>query len=148
MRLFEEFLEGRGLRLTDQRRQIALVFFDSDGHHSAEDIYHRAQQQLSGIGTATVYRTMKLLNEAGLAMGLNLGDGFARYEPPSERGHHDHLICRRCGKIVEFANDQIEELQAKVAKRHGFVVTDHRLDLYGLCGGCRAEGQTVRGQRP
>ena len=137
LREFDEFLAGRGLRLTDQRRQIARVFFESDGHHSAEDIYHRVQQQLPGIGTATVYRTMKLLNEAGLATGLNLGDGLARYESPSRKGHHDHLVCRRCGEIVEFANDQIEELQEKVAKTYGFVVTDHRLELYGLCGGCR-----------
>lgn len=137
LREFDEFLGGRGLRLTDQRRQIARVFFESDGHHSAEDIYHRVQQQHSGVGTATVYRTMKLLNEAGLATGLNLGDGFSRYESPSGRGHHDHLVCRRCGEIVEFANDQIEELQEKMAKRYGFVVTDHRLELYGLCGGCR-----------
>jgi Fur family ferric uptake transcriptional regulator len=134
---FEEFLVGKGLRLTGQRREIARVFFESKGHHSAEDIYHRVQQQLSGIGTATVYRTMKLLHEAGLATGLNLGDGFARYESPARQGHHDHLVCRGCGDIVEFSNDRIEELQEKVARKYGFVVTDHRLELYGLCGSCR-----------
>ena len=67
----------------------------------------------------------------------SLVSGLARYEPPSSRGHHDHLICRGCGRIVEFENDQIESLQEKVARRHGFIVTDHRMELYGVCGGCR-----------
>jgi len=131
------FLSGRGLRLTGQRRVIADMFFRSEGHFSAEEIVRLVREANPRIGPATVYRTLKLLREAGLATGMNSGDGLARYESPFRRSHHDHLVCRRCGRIVEFENDQIEDLQQRVAERHGFVVTDHRLELYGICGACR-----------
>lgn len=140
MERFAGFLAERGLRLTDQRRLVAATFFDSEGHHSAEEIYRHVKEVVPGIGSATVYRTLRLLKEAGLATGMSFGDGFARYEPPSKRGHHDHLICRGCGRIVEFENNRIEELQREVARRHGFLVTDHRMELYGLCGACRGGG--------
>lgn len=140
MQRFAGFLEGRNLRLTEQRRLIAEVFFHSGGHPSAEEITRDVKAANSSIGFATVYRTLKLLTEAGLAKGMSIGDGFSRYEPPSQHGHHDHLICRACGRIVEFENNQIESLQEKVARQHGFTVTDHKLELYGLCGGCRTGG--------
>ena len=131
------FLSERGLRLTGQRRVIADIFFGSEGHHSAEEIYRLVREAHPGIGPATVYRTLKLLREAGMATGMNTGDGLARYESPVRRSHHDHLVCRRCGRIVEFENDRIEDLQRRVAEQHGFVVTDHRLELFGICGACR-----------
>lgn len=134
------FLSERGLRLTGQRRVIAGLFFKTEGHHSAEEIYHLVRKSSPNIGPATVYRTLKLLREAGLATGMNVGDGLTRYESPVRRSHHDHLVCRRCGRIVEFENDQIEELQRRVAERHGFIVTDHRLELFGVCGSCRGAG--------
>lgn len=134
---FTDFLSERGLRLTGQRRVIADIFFRSEGHHSAEDIVRMVRETHHRIGPATVYRTLKLLREAGLAAGMNTGDGLARYESPFRRAHHDHLVCRSCGRIVEFENDQIEALQQRVAERHGFVVTDHRLELFGVCGVCR-----------
>ncbi len=140
MHRFSEFLAGRQLRLTEQRRLIAEVFFRAGGHPSAEEITREVKAANAAIGFATVYRTLKLLTEASLAKGMSIGDGFSRYEPPSRRGHHDHLICRACGRIVEFENDQIESLQDKVARQHGFTVTDHKLELYGLCGACRAGG--------
>jgi Fur family ferric uptake transcriptional regulator len=143
---FETFLAGQGLRLTGQRRLIAQTFFRKAGHHSAEEIYLQVKKTHPGIGSATVYRTMKLLRDAGLATGMNIGDGFARYEPATGKGHHDHLICRDCGKIVEFENDQIETLQTKVARRHGFSVTSHKMELYGVCGGCRKEAKRSRGK--
>lgn len=134
---FTRYLSEHNLRLTGQRRFIAEIFFRIEGHHSAEEISRMVREARPGIGPATVYRTIKLLREAGLATGMNSGDGLARYESPFRRSHHDHLICRRCNRIVEFENDQIEALQHKVAKRHGFVVTDHRLELYGICDECR-----------
>ncbi len=137
---FTHFLSERGLRLTGQRRIIGDLFFRFEGHHSAEEIARRVREAHPGIGQATVYRTLKLLREAGLATGMNTGDGLARYESPFRRSHHDHLVCRHCGRIVEFENDQIEELQQRVAERHGFVVTDHRLELFGVCGACRGGG--------
>lgn len=134
---FAGFATERGLRLTGQRRAIADVFFRAAGHHSAEEIARLVRENHPGIGPATVYRTLRLLKDAGLAAGMSAGDGLARYESPFLRTHHDHLVCRRCGRIVEFENDQIEALQQRVAERHGFVVTDHRLELYGICGACR-----------
>jgi Fur family ferric uptake transcriptional regulator len=136
MARFSEFLVQRGLRLTNQRRLIASVFFREDGHHSVEELCSLTRKDDPRVGYATVYRTMKLLKEAGLATGMSLGDGFARYEAPTRKGHHDHLICRACGKIVEFENDRIESLQEEVARRHGFKVTDHKMELYGVCGAC------------
>jgi len=134
---FEAFLQARGLRLTGQRRRIAETFLRESGHRSAEEIYRQVKKIDPRVGSATVYRTLKLLREAGLARGMSLGDGFARYEAPSGKGHHDHLVCRSCGKIVEFENSRIEELQLQVAKKHGFTVTDHKMELYGICGACR-----------
>ena len=134
---FSGFLSERGLRLTGQRRVIADLFFKAEGHHSAEEIYHLVRESNPNVGPATVYRTLELLREAGLASGMNTGDGLARYESPFRRSHHDHLVCRRCGRIVEFENDQIEDLQRRVAEQHGYVVTDHRLELFGICGACR-----------
>lgn len=134
---FASFLAERGLRLTGQRRVIAERFFRSEGHHSADELSRSVREAHPGIGPATVYRTLKLLREAGLATAMNTGDGLARYESPFRRAHHDHLVCRNCGRIVEFENDQIEALQQRVAERHGFIVTDHRLELFGVCGSCR-----------
>ena len=113
---------------------------EADWEKHAEEITREVKAANAAIGFATVYRTIKLLTEAGLARGMSIGDRCSRYEPPSQRGHHDHLICRACGRIGEFENDRIESLQEKVAYQHGFTVTDHKLELYGLCGACRTGG--------
>lgn len=136
---FTRFVSEHGLRLTGQRRAVADVFFHAEGHHSAEEIARIVRERHPGIGPATVYRTLRLLREAGLATGMSSGDGLTRYESPFRRSHHDHLVCRSCGRIVEFENDQIEALQRQIAERHGFAVTDHRLELYGVCGACRGQ---------
>ncbi len=138
---FEAFLGRQNLRLTSQRRTIAATFFATEGHVSTEELYRTVQKQLPGVGFATVYRTLKLLSEAGLASGHDFNDGFARFEALGGKKHHDHLICTACGKIVEFVNDRIEALQEAVAAEHGFEVHRHRLELYGVCRECRkAEG--------
>lgn len=134
---FEKYLGNQGLRLTGQREIIASTFFSSQDHISTEELHHQVQEKARGIGYATVYRTIKLLSDAGLAAGRSFGDGFARYEPATQTEHHDHLICTKCGKIIEFENDRIEALQETVARDHGFQVTKHVLDLYGLCNKCK-----------
>lgn len=134
---FENYLRSQNLRLTDQRKLIVNSFARKKGHVSAEDLYRHIHKTTPSIGFATVYRTLKLLAAAGLASGKNFGDGFVRFEcclRSSE--HHDHLICTRCGKIVEFSNSTIEKLQQTVAKEHGFLITDHSLDIYGVCQSC------------
>lgn len=134
---FEDYLRSQNLRLTDQRRLIVKTFSRKKGHISAEDLYRHIHKNTPSIGFATVYRTLKLLADAGLASGKNFGDGFVRFECcPGSTEHHDHLICTNCGNIVEFVNSHIEELQETVAQEHGFLIKDHSLDIYGICSDC------------
>jgi Fur family ferric uptake transcriptional regulator len=108
------------------------------GHVPVDALVARVREQDPRVSIATVYRTMKLLVECGLATARHFGDGGTRYEPAIRRHHHDHLICTRCGAIVEFESERIEELQDRVARRHGFEVEHHRLEIYGRCARCRA----------
>ena len=133
----------RGLRHSRQRDIVTEAFYELEGHVSVEAVLERAREKDPRVGVATVYRTMKLLGECGLAVARRFGDGATLYERGVDQGHHDHLICRRCGCIVEFENDQIESLQEQVARRHGFEVESHKLELYGRCAACHA-GARVR----
>lgn len=133
------FMAERGLKSTRQRDLIIDTFFGLEGHLSVEDVWAKVRALDQRVSVATVYRTMKLLSESGLAHARNFGDGQTRYEPAVGREHHDHLICTRCGTIIEFENDQIERLQDAVARRHGFKVTSHKMELYGLCKSCQRE---------
>jgi len=134
--VFKEHLRKQGLKSTAQRDDIAHVFFASSRHISVEELYQEVKQVNPGIGYATVYRTMKLLTECGVATERHFRDGEARYESTEGR-HHDHLICERCGRIVEFEEDRIESLQAEVAARLGFRFTGHKMELYGVCRDCQ-----------
>ena len=134
--VFREHLHRQGLKTTAQRDDIARVFFASKRHISVEELYHEVKQVNPHIGYATVYRTMKLLTECGLALERHFRDGEARYES-GEGQHHDHLICERCGTIVEFEEQQIEALQEAVAGRLGFRFTGHKMELYGVCRDCQ-----------
>ncbi|HXQ21929.1 MAG TPA: transcriptional repressor [Candidatus Acidoferrales bacterium] len=135
--IFKEHLRRQGLKSTAQRDDIAHVFFASHRHISVEELYNEVKRINPRIGYATVYRTVKLLTECGLAVERHFRDGEARYESQAEGRHHDHLICERCGKIVEFEEDRIEALQAEVARRLGFRFTGHKMELYGLCRECQ-----------
>ena len=123
--------ENKGLRLTGQRRTIATVLEDSDDHPDVEDLYERASAQDDGISLATVYRTVKLFEEAGILDRVEFGDGRARYED-AERDHHDHLIDLTTGQVIEFVDPDIEALQEKIAAKLGFKLKGHKLELYGV----------------
>lgn len=123
--------ENKGLRLTGQRRIIATVLEDSDDHPDVEDLYERASAQDDGISLATVYRTVKLFEEAGILDRVEFGDGRARYED-AERDHHDHLIDLTTGQVIEFVDSDIEALQEKIAAKLGFKLKGHKLELYGV----------------
>jgi Fur family transcriptional regulator, ferric uptake regulator len=131
------YIEERGLKHSRQRERIAQAFFAMGGHVTVEQLVLRCRRDDPRVSVATVYRTMKLLAECGLAISRQFADGQTRYEAAAGRAHHDHLICTDCGEIVEFANERIEVLQALVARRHGFEVESHRLELYGRCARCR-----------
>ena len=133
---FRDFIRERGLKSTRQRDEIANWFFRHKGHLSADQIYREVKEVFPGIGFSTVYRTMKLLVEAGLVSERHFGNAEALYENLS--GHHDHLICTTCGRISEFEDERIEELQRAVADRTGFLLMSHKMELYGLCSSCRA----------
>ncbi len=134
-----EYLAVKNLKSTSQRDTILNVFVDAGRHLSAEELYARVKKLHPGIGYATVYRTLKLLAEAGLAQERRFEDGFTRYEHASQDAHHDHLICTRCGTIIEFENESIEALQHDVARKNRFKVQSHKLELYGLCAGCQGK---------
>ena len=124
-----------------QRDLIVDTFFTQTGHLSVDELLDKVTARDSSIGAATVYRTMKILTDAGLASARHFEGGQTRYEAALDRHHHDHLICTSCGRIFEFENERIEELQARVAEQHGFRVTHHKLELYGLCKACQERQQ-------
>jgi Fur family ferric uptake transcriptional regulator len=121
---------ARGLRMTEQRRTIAAVLSDSDDHPDVEELHRRSAARDPNISLATVYRTVKLLEEQGILDRLDFGDGRARYED-AERDHHDHLIDMNSGDVIEFVDREIEALQRRVAERLGYELIGHRLELYG-----------------
>jgi Fur family ferric uptake transcriptional regulator len=133
---FKEHLRLQRLKSTTQRDAIVRAFLDTQRHVSVEELYAEVRRRNPRIGYATVYRTMKLLTECGVAAERHFRDGEARYES-AEKKHHDHLICERCGTIVEFEEQQIEALQEAVAGRLGFRFTGHKMELYGVCRDCQ-----------
>jgi len=133
---FKSYLREQRLKSTAQRDVIVEVFLEGSGHASVEELYGRVRKRNPRIGYATVYRTMKLLTECGIADERHFRNGEARYEI-AEKEHHDHLICERCGKIVEFEEDRIEALQEEAARKLGFELRGHKMELYGICGDCR-----------
>jgi len=147
---FQQWLKERGLKATSQRDDIARVFFSSGRHISVEELYSEVKKVNPRVGYATVYRTLRLLKECGLAAERHFNDGEARYErTEQETRAHDHFICERCSRIVEFTSPENESLHEAIARRLGFVITRHRLELYGICRECRegtAQGAERRGR--
>ena len=121
----------KDVKLTDQRKIIAKVMSESDDHPDVDELYKRVSKIDSKISIATVYRTVKLFEEAGIIAKHDFKGGKARYEEVSE-GHHDHLIDVNTGEIIEFVDDEIENLQKKVAEKYGYTLVDHKLELYGV----------------
>lgn len=126
-----ERCETKGLRMTEQRRVIAQVLESALDHPDVEELFARAQRVDPNISIATVYRTVKLFEEAGILEKHEFGDGRARYEP-ADRDHHDHLIDLNSGEVIEFVDAEIEALQEKIAEKLGYQLKGHRLELYGV----------------
>lgn len=127
----EQLCHEKGLRITEQRRVIARVLSDSDDHPDVELLHQRAAAIDPGISIATVYRTVRLFEDAGILERHDFGDGRARYEAAPE-AHHDHLINVETGEVIEFVDRELEELQRRIAEKLGFRLVDHRLELYGV----------------
>ncbi len=141
---FLMLMNQRGLNITKQRINIAKVVFSMRGHHSVEEIYLKVHQKVPSIGQTTVYRTIKLLCDVGLMEELQVGDGMARYEVVTSKEHHDHLVCKECGKTVEFHLPSIEKIQNELASEHGFTLLDHHHLLIGLCTECNSKADKAQ----
>ncbi len=140
MQAFHARLKERGLKSTAQRDDIARAFFALGHHISAEELYAEVKKINPHVGYATIYRTLRLLKECELLLERHFDEGQARYEAVGER-HHDHFICERCGKIIEFENAAIERLQQIVARDLKVELSRHKMELYGLCADCLARGR-------
>jgi Fur family transcriptional regulator, ferric uptake regulator len=134
--ILTEYLKKRDLKLTGQRKVILDTFLSTEEHVTAEELYDKLKKANPGIGLTTVYRTLKLFCDCGLAKELQFGDGIARYEHLFGHEHHDHLVCVKCGKFTEVMDSEIEKLQQKLARKNNFTLLSHRMELYGVCEEC------------
>ncbi len=146
--VFLNHIQRAGLKRTAQRDLILDVFLRTEEHLSSEDLYRLVKQEDPSIGQTTVYRTLKLLTEAGLAREVRFGDGRTRYEHNYKHPHHDHMICTSCGKTIEFFSADLERLQDKIAARHKFEITHHTLRMFGYCADCRDAAATRERDTP
>lgn len=134
---FRNFLSEKNLHYTNQRSLIVEEFIQSKKHLSAEELYEIVKEKGETIGQATVFRTLKLLEEARIATPVNFGDKTVRYELAFGAGHHDHLVCTKCGKILEIYDSKLENRKEKICKKNGFLPSHHRLEIFGICKACR-----------
>lgn len=135
----KSFLKTKGLKSTRQRDIIVTDFLNTEGHVTAEELYRRINRRHKNIGFTTVYRTLKLLAESGLATERVFADNLTRYELLTEEEHHDHLICIKCGSITEFEDSRLENRQIRIADELGFQVISHKMEFYGYCIMCREQ---------
>ena len=135
--VFLKHIQKKGLKRTAQRDLILEVFLRTEDHLSSEDLYQIVKQKDPTVGQTTVYRTLKLLAEAGLAREVRFGDNRTHYEHKYKHQHHDHMICLDCGKIIEFFSAELEAIQDAMAAKHKFEITEHLLRIVGLCAECR-----------
>ncbi len=141
--VFLKHIQKKGLKRTSQRDLILDVFLRTEKHLSSEDLYRLVRELDPNIGQTTVYRTLKLLSEAGLAREVRFGDGRTHYEHSYKHQHHDHMICSRCGKIIEFFSAELEAIQDAMAAKHRFEVTQHLLRIIGICAECRRQEREI-----
>ena len=140
--VFLKHIQKTGLKRTAQRDLILEVFLRTEKHLSSEDLYRLVQKEDPNIGQTTVYRTLKLLSEAGLAREVRFGDGRTHYEHNYKHQHHDHMICMECGEIIEFYSEELEAIQDAMAAKHRFEVRQHLLRILGICANCRRQSRT------
>lgn len=135
--IFIDFLKEKNLKLTSQREEILRYFLKTDRHLTVEDLYNIVKKKDPNIGQATVFRTLKLLCEAGIAGEVDLGDKKIRYEHRYGHQHHGHLVCIECGKFIEVMHPEIEKLQNGLCKKFGFFPQRHKMEIFGICKQCK-----------
>ncbi len=139
--VFYKHIQKKGLKRTAQRDLILDVFLHTEGDMSGEDRYRLVSEKDPTVGQTTVYRTLRLLTDAGLAREVRFGDGRAHYEHNYKHQHHDHMICSDCGKIIEFYSPELEALQDAMAAKYKFELTSHLLRMIGICADCRRKAR-------
>ena len=135
---FVKYIEEKGLRHTKQREAIVDAFFSADRHITAEELFNAVKRKNPEIGYATVQRNLNLLYESGLAEEIKIGKQKTKYEQKLGGRHHDHLICVKCGRLIEVNDEKIEKLQDKLAKANDFIPIKHKLEIYGICDDCKS----------
>lgn len=141
--IFLDHIQKSGLRSTGQRDLILDIFLKTEEHLTSEDLYWLVQKEDPSVGHTTVYRTLKLLTDAGLAREVRFGDNKTYYEHHYNHEHHDHMICTECGKVIEFFSQDIESLQDEMADKFGFRPTHHSLRMWGVCSECQFKENDV-----
>ena len=136
LEVLEDYIVQNKLKITKQRRAVLNAFTECENHVSAEELYNLVTATEPKVGLATVYRTLALLTQSGLASELDFGDGQKRYEHKYMHSHHDHMICTECGKIIEFVNAEIEDMQDEICKKYKFKLIRHIHQLFGICKDC------------
>lgn len=134
---FEQYLRTHGLKMTKPREAILEAFLRTEGHLTIDDILREAKKIDAGVGQATVFRTIRLITDAGLAREALQEDGARTFEHLANHPHHDHLLCTQCGKVIEFMNPVIEKEQQKIFTQYGFEPRGHMMELLGLCPECQ-----------
>jgi len=140
---FRQHLRRLGLKQTGQRDTILRAFLETDAHLSTDELHHLVQKKNSKIGFTTVYRTLKLLAECGLASAVAFQDGIARYEHQYNRRSHHHMVCTQCGASVEFFSPEIERMEYEIGHKHHYLTTRHIFQIYGICTRCRKKPRKV-----
>lgn len=135
--MLSDHIRQRGLRNSETRIHILREFLSANKHLTAEDLYNIVRKKFPAVGVATIYRNLHLFCESGVAKEMKFDDGISRYEPLIGHEHHDHLICTNCGKFIEVCDNKIEQLQEVLAKEHGFILRNHKMELYGICSDCQ-----------
>ena len=135
--LFRSFIRRKGLRNTPEREEIIAEIFSNNDHFDVDELYLRLRTKGSRVSKASIYRNIPLIMECGLIKEVWHEDGHMHYEPIFGQSHHCHLRCIKCGKVIEFVEDELQAIQERLARKHNFLVVDHRLDVVGYCATCR-----------
>jgi len=135
--IFRQYLKEKGLLVSRQREQILETFMKARSHLTIDDLYNAVRKKNPRIGLATVYRTMRVICNCGLAREVDFGDGVRRFEHKYQCQHHHHLVCIKCGRVIEVTSGKIESLQKKLAKQHNFAPTRDTMKIFGLCSKCK-----------
>ena len=134
--LFSEFLRKNGIRYSQQRQHILETFLKSEKHLTVAELYELVRKKYANVGYATIYRALKIICDSGFAREVDFGTGVARFEHAYGHEHHDHLVCTSCGKFIEAVDPEIEKLQERMARKHGFLARRHTLQIFGICSKC------------